>query len=162
MRYLEKAFFSRLGKSGKIFVARMKSEKDLLRALNSLVDENKIKAGVFLSGVGLLREARLRNCKSLPKEYPITDENRSYMKMTHPLEILSLSGNVSEVEGKAWVHAHITLSYVEEEEIRVVGGHLIEGCIIFGFAEVILMELTDIDMRKTFDKETKQIQLFVQ
>jgi predicted DNA-binding protein with PD1-like motif len=82
--------------------------------------------------------------------------------MKHPLEILSLSGNISEVEGKTWVHAHITLSYIEEEEIQVVGGHLIEGCIIFGFAEIIIMELQDIDMSKTFDEETQQMQLFVQ
>ncbi|UCE13829.1 MAG: DNA-binding protein [Candidatus Heimdallarchaeota archaeon] len=156
---MEKKSISRQGKSGKVFVARIKSGNDLLRALNDLVEEHKIKAGVFLSGVGLLRKAGLRNCKSLPKEYPITDENRSYMEITKPLEILALSGNISEVEGKPWVHAHVTLSYIDGEEIRVVGGHLIEGCIIFGFAEVIFLELKDIDMRKTFDEETQQIQL---
>ena len=162
MIHLENRSISRLGKSGKVFVARMKSGNDLLRALNNLLEEHNIKAGVILSGVGLLRRAGLRNCKSLPKEYPITDENRSYMEITNPLEILTLSGNISEVEGKSWVHAHVTLSYIDGEEIHVVGGHLIEGCIIFGFAEVIIMELKDIDMRKTFDEETKQMQLFVQ
>ncbi|MCD6530361.1 DNA-binding protein [Candidatus Bathyarchaeota archaeon] len=76
------------------------------------------------------------------------------------MEILSLSGNVSEVEGKPWIHAHITLSYVENDEIKVVGGHVLEGCIVFGFAEVFIMELEDVDMKKKFDEETKTLQLF--
>jgi len=160
--YLENRYVSRLGKSGNVLVARIKPGSDLLQALGSLVEEHHIKAGVFLSGVGLLGKANLRNCKTLPKEYPITDKNRSYMTFEKPLEILALSGNISEVEGKSWVHAHVTLSYVDEEGIQVVGGHLIDGCKIFGFAEVIIMELVDIDMRKTFDEETQRIQLFVQ
>ncbi|MFX1512697.1 MAG: PPC domain-containing DNA-binding protein [Promethearchaeota archaeon] len=154
-------FICRPGKSGKVFVTRIKSGNDLFRVLNNLVEEHNIKAGVILSGVGLLGRAKLRNCKSLPKEYPITDKNRDYREMTKPLEILALSGNISEVEGKLCVHAHIMLSYIDGDEIKVVGGHLIEGCVIFGFAEVIIMELEDIEMRKTFDAETKQAQLFV-
>lgn len=153
---------SQLGKNGKVVVARIKSGGDLLKELNKLVEEHQINSGVFLSGVGLLEKANLRNCKTLPKEFPITDANRSYMTFDKPSEILALSGNVSEVEGKSWVHAHVTLSFIDNQEIKVVGGHLIEGCKIFGFAEVILMELEDIDMRKTFDEETQRIQLFVQ
>ncbi len=72
-----------------------------------------------------------------------------------------MSGNVSMAEGSPLVHAHVTLSYVEGDEIGVVGGHLIEGCIVFGFAEVILMELDNIKMEKRFDEETRTLQLFV-
>ena len=77
------------------------------------------------------------------------------------MEILSLSGNITEVDGQPLVHAHIMLSFVENDEIKVVGGHLIEGAIIFGFAEIILMELKDIKMNKQFDEETKTRQLFI-
>ncbi|MFQ6126919.1 MAG: PPC domain-containing DNA-binding protein [Candidatus Heimdallarchaeota archaeon] len=158
---MTKKYITRLGKGGKVYVTRMKPGSDLLQSICSLVEDNRTKASVILSGLGLLRRARLRNCKTLPEKYPITDANRSFLIFERPLEILALSGNVSEVEGKAWVHAHITLSYVEGEEIRVVGGHLLEGCIIFGFAEVFVMELKDIDMKKTLDAETKTLQLFV-
>jgi len=157
---LENRYISRFGKSGKVLVARIKPSSDLLQSIRRLIEENGIKAGVILSGVGLLRKACIRNCKVLPKEYPITDVNRSFLTFERPLEILALSGDVSEVEGKPWVHAHIVLSYVEGDEIRVIGGHLLEGCIIFGFAEIFVMELEDIEMRKEFDEETRTLQLF--
>lgn len=161
MIILENRYVSRFGKSGKVLVARIKPGSDLLQSIRSLVEENGVKAGVILSGVDLLRKARLRNCKIPPKDYPITDANRSFLTFERPLEILALSGNVSEVEGKPWLHAHISLSYVAGDEIKVVGGHLLEGCIIFGFAEVFIMEMKDIDMRKEFDEETRTLQLFV-
>jgi len=65
-------------------------------------------------------------------------------------------------EDKQLVHAHLTLSYTEKEKIRVIGGHLIEGCKVFGFAEVFIMELTKIEMVKKFDEETKTLQLFTE
>ena len=77
-----------------------------------------------------------------------------------PLEILSISGNVSTAEGKPLLHAHLTLSYIDDGEIRVIGGHMIEGCNVHGFAEIILMELVNIDMIKAYDDETKTLQLF--
>ncbi len=58
------------------------------------------------------------------------------------------------------VHAHVTLSHVGGDEIGIIGGHLIEGCVIFGFAEIIIMELRDIEMEKNYDEETKTLQLF--
>ena len=151
----------RSGEAGRVMVARLKPGSDLLGALQEMVEDEGVEAGVILSGVGLLREARLRNCKSLPEEFPITDENRTYLSFSRPLEVLSMSGNVSMAEGSPLVHAHVTLSYVEGDEIGVVGGHLIEGCIVFGFAEVILMELDNIKMEKRFDEETRTLQLFV-
>ena len=162
MASLDSRYVCRSGKSGRVLVARVKPGSDLMKSIHAVAKENGIKAGVILSGVGLLRRARLRNCKVLPDRYPITDANRSFLTFDRPLEILGVSGNVSEVEGEPWVHAHATLSYVRDgEEARVVGGHLLDGCVVFGFAEVFILELEDIDMRKDFDEETKTLQLFV-
>jgi predicted DNA-binding protein with PD1-like motif len=151
----------RSGEAGRVIVARLKPGSDLLGSLQEIVGKEGVKAGVILSGVGLLGEARLRNCKSLPEEYPITDENRTYLSFSRPLEILSLSGNITVAEASPLVHAHVTLSHVEGGEIGVIGGHLIEGCTIFGFAEIILMELRDIEMEKNYDEKTRTLQLFV-
>lgn len=63
-------------------------------------------------------------------------------------------------EGQPLVHAHLTLSGVDGDAIDVIGGHLIEGCVVFGFAEIILMELEGIDMVKNIDDETRTLQLF--
>ena len=151
----------RTGGAGRVVVARLKPGSDLLRSLQQVVEEKGVKAAVVLSGVGLLSRAELRNCRTLPEEYPITDENRSFASFDRPLEILGLSGNVSMAEGKPLVHVHATLSYVEDESIRVVGGHVVEGCSVFGFAEVFLLELTGVEMAKSLDEETKALQLFV-
>jgi len=159
---LDSGYVSRSGKSGRVLVARVKPGSDLMKSISAVAEENGIKAGVIISGVGLLKRAHLRNCKVLPETYPITDANRSFLTFEKPLEILALSGNVSEAEGKPWVHAHVTLSYIDDNmDVRVVGGHLLDGCIVFGFAEVFIMELEDIDMRREFDNETKTLQLFV-
>jgi predicted DNA-binding protein with PD1-like motif len=153
-------YIARSGKPGRVIVARVKPGSDLLRSLQKVVAEERVTSGVILSGVGLLKQARLRNCKSLPKKYPITDANRTFLSFEKPLEILSISGNVTLTEGELLIHAHLTLSSVEGKEIAVIGGHLIEGCVIFGFSEFAIMELEVIEMAKRFDEETQTLQLF--
>ncbi|MFB0558512.1 MAG: PPC domain-containing DNA-binding protein [Candidatus Bathyarchaeia archaeon] len=153
-------YVMRSGYPERVVVARMRPGSDLLLSLQGIAEREGIAAGVILSGVGLLCEARLRNCKSLPGELPITDENRAFLSFRRPLEIVSLTGNIAMAEGRPLVHAHVTLSYVQEGGIGVMGGHLIEGCTVFGFAEVSIIELEGVEMVKRFDEETKTLQLF--
>lgn len=150
----------RTGKSVRVIVARAKPGSDLLRSLQKVAADEEITSGIIVSGVGLLKRAKLRNCKCLPAEYPITDANRTYLCFEEPLEILSVSGNVTLAEGEPLVHAHVTLSSVKDEEITIIGGHLIEGCEIFGFSEFAIMELEGIEMEKRFDEETQALQLY--
>ena len=153
-------YLYRWGKPGRILVLRLKPGSDLLQSLREIVEKEGVEAGVILSGVGLLAEARLRNCKQLPEDYPITGENRTFLSFKKPMEILLLSGNVSMAESETLDHAHVTLSHVEGDEIGVLGGHLLEGCTIFGFSEIFIMELEGIEMVKRFDDETRTLQLF--
>jgi predicted DNA-binding protein with PD1-like motif len=153
-------YIARSGLTGRVIVARVKPGSDLLRSLQKVAAEEGVTSGIILSGVGLLKQARLRNCKSLPKKYPITDANRTFLSFEKPLEILSISGNVTLAERELVVHAHLTLYSVEGEEITVIGGHLIEGCVVFGFSEFVIMELEGIEMAKRFDEETQSLQLF--
>jgi len=147
---------------GRILVSRLKPEADLILSIKKIAEEKPVEASVILSGVGLLRKARIRNCKSLPEKYPITDANRLFTTIEKPLEILALSGIIYTINGEPHVHTHATLSFVENGEIFVVGGHLLEGCFIYGFAEIVLMELKGINMEKEFDPETRRLQLFVE
>jgi len=145
---------------GKVLVARLKPEADLILSIEEIAEKESVKSGVILSGAGLLRKAHLRNCKSLPERYPITDANRMFTTIEKPLEVLAVSGIIYTVKGKINIHAHAVLSFVEDGEIKVVGGHLLEGCIVFGFAEIVIMELKEITLEKTFDSETQTLQLF--
>lgn len=153
-------YIVRTGQPGRVIIARVKPGSDLLHSLQKIVSEEGITSGVIVSGVGLLKQARLRNCKSLPEEYPITDANRTFLSFEKPLEILSISGNVTLAEGEPLVHVHLTLSSVEGADITVIGGHLIEGCVVFGFSEFAILELEGVEMVKRFDEETRTLQLF--
>ena len=153
-------FVYRSGTPGKILVARIKSGSDLLFSLKNIVEENGIKAGIILSGVGLLGKACIRNVKEFPERFPISEEHRAVVSLNGPLEILCLSGNISMVEGKSSVHVHAILSYYRGDNINVVGGHVVEGCTVYSFAEVVIMEVESISMEKKFDEETKTFQLF--
>lgn len=157
---MEDDFVYRFGVPSRILVVRIKSGSDLLLSLKKLVEENEIRAGVIVSGVGLLGKAYIRNVKMFPEKFPISDKHRAIVSFDGPLEILSLSGNISLIDGKPSIHVHATLSFYDGTGIDVVGGHVVEGCIIFSFAEIIIMEIGNISMQKSFDMETKTFQLF--
>jgi len=153
-------YLAKIGDIDKIVVARIKLGSDLLKALRNIAIENNIRAGIILSGVGGLSHAEIRNLKNLPEEFPITDRNRLYTSQDGPFEILSISGNISERNGEIVVHAHISISYVKNNQVYSIGGHLIEGCIVNPFAEVIIAKLKGIIMNREYDEETKAFELF--
>jgi len=159
---VESRYVVRDSRQGKILVARLKPEADLLLSIKKIAEKKSVKSGVILSGAGLLRKAHIRNCKSLPREYPITDANRMFTTIERPLEVLAISGIIYTVKGEPNVHVHVVLSFIENGKISVVGGHLLEGCLIYGFAEIVIMELEEINMEKTFDSETRTLQLFAE
>jgi hypothetical protein len=53
-------------------------------------------------------------------------------------------------EGDILIHAHIALS--NHDEGSMFGGHLLEGCKIYPFAEVIMQEL-DIEVGRAYDPQ---------
>jgi len=153
-------YYKKSGKLKRVIVSRIKLGSDLLLSLKEIAEEEDIKAGIILSGLGALRKATIRNIKTFPKEFPVTDKNRLFKTIEKPIEVLSLSGNISEKEGEPLIHAHLTISFIEEADATIQGGHLVEGCIVYPFAEIILGELEDIKMVKVMDYETNTYQLF--
>lgn len=99
---------------------RLHRGDDLLLSIRALAAEADIAAGVVLSGVGCLLTARLRDASGL-----------TVRTVDEPCEIVSLTGTVS----KARCHLHIALS---KEDLSVVGGHLVEGCIVNTTCELVL------------------------
>ena len=98
MKEGKKEYRLRSGIKKRVIVARIKRGNDLLWSINKIVLEEGIKAGVILSLVGALSRASLRNVESFQNILPITDENRKYTVIERPCEILSLSGNIGEIE----------------------------------------------------------------
>ncbi|HAM37068.1 MAG TPA: hypothetical protein DEB40_09835 [Elusimicrobia bacterium] len=93
--------------------------EELVSALTRFLNDRRIYAG-FFTGIGAAREAEVGHFDPRVK---------SYHRETFPgpVEIISLTGNVSRVEdGQAFMHAHAALSL---KDMSVRAGHLFRAVV---------------------------------
>jgi len=130
-------------KLGRVIFARLFENEDLLEAISNAAKQKGIKAGFFIL-IGTLKKAKLGFYRQ-GKYEPI--------QISEPVEIVSCMGNISLKEEKELVvHAHISVS---NEEGKVLGGHLLPGCIVAVTAELVLVEAVDVELQRKFDEKTK-------
>ena len=121
---------------------------DLNAALERLTREFGLCAGCILTCVGGLSAARLRMPGAV-------GEAEVFKAFDEPMEIVSLSGTLSP-DG---VHVHISLA---RRDGAVVGGHLVDGCIVNTTVELAISELEDVEFRRPLDPVTGYDELSVQ
>ena len=115
---------------------RLHRGDDLRGAMEDYVRAHHIRAAVVLSAVGCVSRARLRDASGV-----------NIRTLEEHLEIVSLMGTLSA----ARTHLHIALA---REDLTVLGGHLMEGCIVNTTAEVVLLELDGVRFGAEWDGET--------
>ena len=120
----------------KTICKRLRRGEDLLRAIQAIAEKEKIAAGVVLSAVGCVSQARVRDASGV-----------NLRDICEHCEIVSLNGTVSAKR----CHLHIALS---KEDLSTVGGHLVEGCIINTTCELVVGILDGWEIDKEFDEET--------
>jgi len=120
----------------KTYAVRLRRGADLLKSIEELCTKNAIKAGVVLSGVGCVSRGRVRDAGGV-----------NIVDIDEPMEIVSLMGTVSDKR----CHLHVSFS---KEDLSVVGGHLVTGCIINTTCELIIGELENFVYEVEFDEET--------
>ena len=123
-----------------MFITRLCHGKDLISEIKRVCEENKIKTGWFIV-IGALKNVT----------YGFYDQrSKQYMKSSFDkeCEITSCTGNVSFLDNKIFVHAHINFA---DEKGDVKGGHLFKGEIFA--AEIIIFDYEQKLIRK-FDRET--------
>ena len=126
----------------RILMGRLDHGADLLGEITKICISENIQMG-RVEAIGAVSSARLGFYNQKAKKY-------QFFTLEEPLEILSLSGNISKKEGKAMVHAHVILS---DEKGDAFGGHLAEGTTIF--ACECLIEVFDGPVReRTLDEKT--------
>ena len=125
----------------KTHVFRLRRGSDLLKALQEYARTRRIAAGTVVSGVGCVTRARVRDASGV-----------TVRELNEPLEIVSLMGTLSV----ARTHLHIALA---REDLTVLGGHLMEGCIVNTTAEVVLLELDGVRFGAEWDGETGYVEL---
>ena len=127
----------------KTYAVRLRRGVDLLQSIEEFSVKHAIKAGVVLSGVGCVTKGRVRDASGV-----------TIVEINEPMEIVSLMGTVSEKR----CHLHVSFS---KEDLSVVGGHLVPGCIINTTCELVIGELENCAYDVEFDEETGYDELIV-
>jgi hypothetical protein len=117
---------------------------DLRRALDEFVSSRRLAAGFIVSAVGSLSRAALR--------YAADDETTLIVR---PLELVSLSGTLS-AQG---CHLHAS---VADETGKVLGGHVLQGCIVRTTAELVIGIPDGLRFAREMDAETGYRELVIQ
>ena len=127
---------------GRVFLGRLAHESDLTEAITTFCADNGLNAG-FLAAIGALTMATIGF-------YDQNDRTYKTISIEEPLELASLTGNVSLKDGKPMVHAHVVLS---RESGESVAGHLMSPTIVFA-GEVFAAELRGEPPAREFDETT--------
>jgi predicted DNA-binding protein with PD1-like motif len=151
---------SGFSKVERLYQFRLRPGADLLQGITEAIAAAGIRAGVFVSGLGALREAVFRNLKVFPETYPVTPSDRLYLRVEAPMELVSLTGWVAPGAAGVEVHAHFAASTVRDETVVSLGGHLTEGTVC-GIKCVVAVLVTDAgSVHAAIDPETKGVDLF--
>lgn len=123
-------------------VRRLVPNQDIKKALNSILDENHVSSAAIISAVGSVREYALR-----------VSDGTSVIRGVEFREIVSLSGILT----KDGIHVHLSLS---GRDGSVIGGHLMEGCLVHTTLELVLFAL-EADLTREYDPNTGYSELIV-
>lgn len=116
---------------GPTYIIRLDDGENIIESLRSLCEQDKITAG-FLNGLGAVREAELGWFDREAKDYRT-------VHIQEPCEIVSLTGNVSVLDGQPFLHCHIALA---DGAFGVRGGHLREA-VVSATCEITLTRFFD-------------------
>lgn len=120
----------------RVYALRLRPGQDLRRELEKFTKERGIKAGFVVTAVGSLQKASLR----------LADRSDA-TGFEGKFEIVSLVGTLTQ-DG---VHLHASIS---DGAGRTVGGHLVEGCLVYTTAEIVIGEASGMEFRRETDKST--------
>lgn len=122
---------------------RLNPGDDLRAALQAVVRAHGQPAAFVVAGIGSLIDAQLRLAGG-----------DGATPVHGPSEILTLSGSL----GAGHAHLHIS---VADAQGRVVGGHVLPGCMVRTTAEVLIAWLPDWDFSRAPDPATGYAELVV-
>jgi predicted DNA-binding protein with PD1-like motif len=140
---------------------RAKPSADLLTAIAQATEREGIRAGVIVSGLGALKKAVFRNLKWFPQNYPVTPQDRLYLEVERPLELVSLMGWIApKKSGGVEIHAHFSASTVEKENLVTLGGHLTQGTICGIKVVIAILVLADARVYVAEDPTTQSYDIY--
>jgi len=129
-------------KPGRRFLGRLPHGKDLITSIEDFCKASSIQMATF-SVIGAVSSATLGAYDQKQQVYATFTQEE-------PHEIVSCTGNVSLLDEKPVVHAHIVLGNLEG---KTIGGHVFSETIIYA-AEIDLQELTGTPLERAYDDTT--------
>jgi predicted DNA-binding protein with PD1-like motif len=126
-------------------VGRLDKGSDVLEALGEVCRNHNVRAAE-IRAIGSLDQVVLAEYDQRARQY------KPSRRFDAQFEIANLQGNVSEKEGKLFVHAHISLSRERDNGIELLGGHMLSGRV---FAVEFVMDVfDDLILRRAVDAQT--------
>jgi len=129
-------------KLGRLFMGRLPHGHDLIASIEGFCQEASIQTATF-SLLGAVASFTIGAYDQKQQVYITTTEKG-------PFEIITCTGNLSLMDGKPFVHAHITLG---DQEGKLAGGHLFSETIIYA-GEICLQELAGKPLERAYDETT--------
>ena len=100
------------------WLIRLERGEEAIESLTSFAAKNKIPCG-FLQGIGAINAVELGYFDLRQKKY-------RRKKIGKTVEVVSLLGNISWVDNKPFVHAHISVAGTDQ---KLMGGHFFKGTV---------------------------------
>lgn len=113
-------------KFGSKYVIRLEKGEELVESIKIISQKENINLGT-ITGIGAVNKAKIGLFEIETKEYHSKE-------LTGDMEIVSLSGNISQMDKEVYIHLHIALA---DDTYRVYGGHL-NSAIISATGEIII------------------------
>ena len=124
---------------GPTYIVRLDAGEKIIETLKALCERDAIGGG-FFQGLGAVGEAEIGRFDPAVKDY-------AWIKLAGPREIVSLYGNITKVDGRPFIHAHVALA---DDTFAVKGGHLKEA-VVSVTCEITLTRFRD-DIGRTKDE----------
>lgn len=124
-----------------LIMARLFQDEDLFECLKELCEACDVRTGIFLSGIGMLKQAEL--------SFFVKQGKYATVLFPEPLELVSMTGSVIFQDGEHAFHLHAVLA---RETKDAVAGHLSKGKVNVTNEIVILK--TDIPAARKMDDAT--------
>jgi hypothetical protein len=114
---------------GNEYYIRIDKDEEILSSILNICKRENIKTAHF-RGIGCC------NTINIQTYIPQKEEFLSHIR-TGIFELISIDGNISPEEEELFIHAHASFSYLEDNEIKIIGGHL-KTAIVEYTAEIVL------------------------
>jgi uncharacterized protein len=129
-----------------IIMIKLDDGEDLFASLEAATMKHGIRWGVFLTGVGMLRDFETGYWTG-----------KEYLAEFHeePHELLHYGGSIAEVDGKPAFHIHVTLA---GQDHRVIGGHINKGTVAV-LNEICIRKFENLPMTRELSERSTLMEL---